>query len=84
MEGTLLIHEIYRSIQGESSFAGRPCTLVRLSACNLRCSWCDTTHAFYGGTRMPRAEVLAKALSHDTPLVELTGGDLSIPIEVTH
>jgi 7-carboxy-7-deazaguanine synthase len=72
---TLLIHEIYRSVQGETSFAGRPCTLVRLSACNLRCSWCDTPQAFTGGTRMPRAEVLQRALSFGTQLVLVTGGE---------
>ena len=54
---TLLIHEIYSSIQGESSFAGRRCAFIRLSACNLRCKWCDTPQAFTGGTRLPRAEV---------------------------
>jgi 7-carboxy-7-deazaguanine synthase len=74
-DGTLVIHEIYASIQGESSFAGLPCTFVRTTGCNLRCSWCDTPQAFYGGTRMPRAEVLAKALATGTKLVELTGGE---------
>lgn len=69
------VHEIYESIQGESSFAGRPCTFVRLSRCNLRCRWCDTPQAFEGGTQMARAEVLEKALSFGTPLVELTGGE---------
>ncbi len=71
----LRIHEIYESIQGESTFAGLPCTFVRLSRCNLRCRWCDTPQAFEGGTEIPRAEVLAKALSFGTPLVELTGGE---------
>jgi 7-carboxy-7-deazaguanine synthase len=71
----LLVHEIYRSVQGETSFAGLPCTLVRLSACNLRCRWCDTPQAFTGGTRMPRAEVLARALRHGTQLVLVTGGE---------
>lgn len=74
-EDTLVIHEIYSSIQGESTFAGLPCTFVRTTGCNLRCSWCDTTQAFYGGTRMQRSDVLAKALSFDTPLIELTGGE---------
>ena len=69
------VHEIYESIQGESSFAGLPCTFVRLSRCNLRCRWCDTPQAFEGGTPIPRAEVLEKALSFGTPLVELTGGE---------
>jgi 7-carboxy-7-deazaguanine synthase len=72
---SLVIHEIYRSIQGETSFAGRPCTLVRLSGCNLRCRWCDTTQAFYGGTRLPRAEVVRRALELKTPLVLVTGGE---------
>lgn len=71
----LRVHEIYASIQGESSFAGRPCTFVRLSGCNLRCSWCDTPQAFEGGSRLSRAEVLERALSFATPLVELTGGE---------
>ena len=69
------IHEIYESIQGESTFAGMPCTFVRLSRCNLRCRWCDTPQAFEGGTLMSRAEVLERALSFGTPLVELTGGE---------
>ncbi|MBW2222866.1 MAG: radical SAM protein [Deltaproteobacteria bacterium] len=69
------IHEIYESIQGESTFAGLPCAFVRLSRCNLRCRWCDTPQAFEGGTQLPRADVLEKALSFATPLVELTGGE---------
>ena len=72
---TLVVHEIYRSIQGETSFAGRPCTLVRLTGCNLRCTWCDTPQAFHGGKRMTRAEVLQTALAFETPLVLLTGGE---------
>jgi 7-carboxy-7-deazaguanine synthase len=71
----LLIHEIYASIQGESSFAGLPCTFVRTTGCNLRCSWCDTPQAFTGGEKLGRAEVLVRALSFDTPLVEVTGGE---------
>lgn len=74
-EDSLVVHEIYASIQGESTFAGLPCTFVRTTGCNLRCWWCDTPQAFYGGTRMPRAEVLAKALATGTALVELTGGE---------
>lgn len=74
-EDTLVVHEIYASLQGESTFAGLPCTFVRLTGCNLRCAWCDTPQAFYGGTRMPRGDVLARALAFDTPLVELTGGE---------
>jgi 7-carboxy-7-deazaguanine synthase len=74
-EDTLVIHEIYASIQGESTFAGLRCAFVRTTGCNLRCSWCDTPQAFYGGARMKRREVLARALALDTPLVELTGGE---------
>ncbi len=71
----LRIHEIYESIQGESTFAGLPCTFVRLSRCNLRCRWCDTPQAFEGGTKMSRVEVLERALAFAAPLVELTGGE---------
>jgi len=74
-EDTLVIHEIYASIQGESSFAGLPCTFVRTTGCNLRCAWCDTPQAFSGGSRRRRADVLAEALSLGTQLVELTGGE---------
>lgn len=73
--GELLIHEIYRSVQGESTFAGLPCVFVRTSVCDLRCSWCDTPHAFTQGERMPRSAVLAKSLAFDCPLVEITGGE---------
>jgi 7-carboxy-7-deazaguanine synthase len=75
VEDTLVIHEIYASIQGESTFAGLPCTFVRTTGCNLRCVWCDTPQAFHGGTRMRRDDVLAQALALETPLVELTGGE---------
>lgn len=74
-EDWLVIHEIYASIQGESTFAGLPCTFVRTTGCNLRCVWCDTPQAFRGGTRMRRQDVLARALALGTPLVELTGGE---------
>ena len=72
--GELLIHEIYLSVQGESTFAGLPCAFVRTSVCDLRCAWCDTPHAFTQGTRMTRAAALAKALAFGCPLVEVTGG----------
>lgn len=74
-EDTLVVHEIYASLQGESTFAGLPCTFVRLTGCNLRCTWCDTPQAFYGGMRMLRQDVLARALAFQTPIVELTGGE---------
>ena len=82
----LAVHEIYLSLQGESSFAGLPCIFVRLTACNLRCSYCDTAYAFSGGERMSVEDVLGKvrnlagandtrAGEHRLPLVELTGGE---------
>jgi 7-carboxy-7-deazaguanine synthase len=73
--GELLIHEIYRSVQGESTYAGLPCVFIRTAVCDLRCSWCDTPHAFNQGDRMTRAEVLERALAFGCPLVELTGGE---------
>jgi 7-carboxy-7-deazaguanine synthase len=72
---TLVIHEIYRSIQGESSFAGRRCAFVRLTGCNLRCRWCDTPQAFYGGERLAITEVAQRALALETELVLITGGE---------
>lgn len=73
--GELLIHEIYLSIQGESTYAGRPCVFVRTAVCDSRCRWCDTPHAFNQGTRMSRAAVREKALHFGCPLVEITGGE---------
>jgi 7-carboxy-7-deazaguanine synthase len=72
----MLITEIYRSLQGESSFAGLPCTFVRLAGCNLRCAWCDSEYTFYGGERMTQDEVEA-AVRRLAPagLVEITGGE---------
>ena len=72
---TLVVHELYRSIQGESSFAGRPCAFIRLTGCNLRCSWCDTPQAFTGGSRMAIDEVVTKTLALKTPVVLVTGGE---------
>ncbi len=80
--GELLIHEIYRSVQGESTFAGLPCVFVRTAVCDSRCKWCDTPHAFTQGERMTRAAVLAKALAYDCPLVEITGGEPLLQPEV--
>ena len=73
--GELLVHEVYKSVQGESTFAGLPCVFVRLAVCDLRCGWCDTPHAFNKGEQMTRPAVLDRALSFDCPLVELTGGE---------
>src|SRR5262249_18781798 len=70
------IIEIYRSLQGESSFAGVPCTFVRLAACNLRCVWCDSEYTFTGGKKMSAEEVEAEvARLAPTGLVEITGGE---------
>jgi 7-carboxy-7-deazaguanine synthase len=80
--GELLIHEIYLSVQGESTFAGLPCVFVRTSVCDSRCRWCDTPHAFTQGTRRPRAEVLAQALAFGCPLVEITGGEPLLQADV--
>jgi len=74
-EERLLINEIFYSIQGESSFSGWPCAFVRLTACNLRCVYCDTAYAFNEGKWMTVAEVLAETLKYPTPLVEITGGE---------
>jgi len=73
--GNLLIHEIYRSLQGESTFAGLPCVFIRTTVCGQRCSWCDTPHAFTEGTEMSVADVLERVYEFDCPLVELTGGE---------
>lgn len=71
----LTVHEIYLSVQGESTFVGRPCVFVRLTACDLRCAWCDTAYAFSGGRKMPVEDVVAAVRALDCPLVELTGGE---------
>src|ERR1700704_2901488 len=89
MSDTLVINEIYLSLQGESTFAGLPCIFVRLTACNLRCSYCDSAYAFTEGKKKSlediRTEIhrLAEPFSHSAPdphpsklpLIELTGGE---------
>src|SRR3954470_17899794 len=71
----LTINEIFHSIQGESSHAGELCVFVRLTACDLRCSWCDTPYAFHEGRKMSVDEVVAAVEAHGSPLVEITGGE---------
>ena len=80
--GTLVIHEIYRSLQGESTFAGLPCVFVRLTACHLRCVYCDTPHAFNQGETMTLDDVVARALALGDDLVEITGGEPLLQLEV--
>ncbi len=74
-EERLRVNEIFYSLQGESSFAGRPCVLVRLTGCQMRCVWCDSEYAFTEGAWMSRAEVLAEVEGYGCPLVEVTGGE---------
>ena len=71
----LVINEIFYSVQGESTYAGRPCVFVRLTACDLRCSWCDTPYAFHEGTKRQLDEVIDEVERFDCPLVEVTGGE---------
>jgi 7-carboxy-7-deazaguanine synthase len=71
----LTINEIFHSIQGESRRAGEPCVFVRLTACDLRCSWCDTPYAFYEGKKRSVADVVAEVERYRCPLVEVTGGE---------
>ena len=74
-KASLRVTEIFHSIQGESTWAGLPCTFVRLTGCPLRCVWCDTAYAFSGGERMSFDEILAGVRGHGCGLVELTGGE---------
>lgn len=71
----LTVNEIFHSIQGESSRAGELCVFVRLTACDLRCTWCDTPYAFHEGRKMSVDEVVAAVEAHGSPLVEITGGE---------
>ncbi len=90
----MFITEIFKSIQGEGTRAGLPCIFVRLTGCNLRCTWCDTAYAFHGGRKMSVDEVMARvdeladrhegaSASHTAvPLVELTGGEPLLQEEI--
>ena len=91
----MVITEIFKSIQGEGTRAGLPCIFVRLTGCNLRCTWCDTAYAFHGGKKMTVDEVMARvdelarrsgnasaSASAGVPLVELTGGEPLLQEEI--
>ena len=71
----LRVNEIFHSIQGESTLAGRPCVFVRLTGCQMRCVWCDTEYAFYDGDWMTLDEIVERVRSFGCPLVEVTGGE---------
>ena len=75
IRGLVTINEIFYSVQGESTYAGRPCVFVRLTACDLRCSWCDTPYAFHEGTKRSVEDVVAEVERYDCSLVEVTGGE---------
>ena len=72
---SLKINEIYYSVQGESTHAGRPCIFIRLTYCNLRCSYCDTEYAFYDGKDMEITDIMSEIKRWDCNLIEVTGGE---------
>jgi 7-carboxy-7-deazaguanine synthase len=78
----LTVNEIFYSIQGEGTRAGQPCVFVRLTACDLRCSWCDTPYAFFEGRKRSREEILAEVKSYGCRLIEITGGEPLLQDEV--
>src|SRR5690606_7529524 len=80
--GTLMIHEIYRSLQGEGTFTGRPCIFIRLTACHLRCTYCDTPHAFHQGAPLTLDQILEQTIALGDDLVEITGGEPLLQPEV--
>jgi len=80
----LKVNEIFHSIQGESSHAGRPCVFVRLTGCNLRCAWCDTEYAFYEGEDLTVDQVMERVAGYGCNLVEVTGGEPLMQAEVIY
>jgi len=72
---TLIVNEIFHSIQGESSFSGQPCVFIRLTGCNLRCSYCDTKYAYDSGRSLEIVEIIKNVASYKCPLIEITGGE---------
>jgi len=75
LPATVVVTEIFRSLQGESTFSGLPCTFIRLTGCALRCVWCDSAYAFSGGTDLSIDTVLERVAALGAPLVEITGGE---------
>src|SRR5262249_39844304 len=80
--GELFVHEIYRSLQGESAYAGLPCIFVRLAVCDSRCVCCDTPHAFSAGESRSLDRIVEEVLAYACPLVEVTGGEPLLQAEV--
>jgi len=78
----LTVNEIFHSIQGESTYAGEPCVFVRLTACDLRCRWCDTTYSFHEGRKMSIEDVIARVEEYGCPTVEITGGEPLLQADV--
>ena len=78
----LTVNEIFKSIQGESSFTGLPCLFIRLTGCNLRCTWCDTEYAFYEGKPKSVQDIMDAIEPLGVPLVEITGGEPLLQDEV--
>ena len=78
---TLMVNEIFYSIQGESIYSGRPCIFVRLTGCNLRCTYCDTRYAYEEGVKMEIAEIIRRVKTYNCRLVEITGGEPLLQFE---
>ena len=78
----LEVTEIYKSVQGESTYMGLPCVFIRLTGCNLRCVWCDTPHAFHDGKKLSIHQIIDEVKSYDINLVEITGGEPLLQKEV--
>ena len=78
----LTVNEIFHSIQGESTYVGEPCVFVRLTACDLRCTWCDTPYAFHEGRKMSVDQVLSEVARYECGTVEITGGEPLLQREV--
>jgi 7-carboxy-7-deazaguanine synthase len=81
-DAVLTVNEIFHSIQGESTHVGRPCVFVRLTACDLRCSWCDTAYAFHEGQKMSVEDVVSRVREYGCEVVEITGGEPLLQKEV--